>query len=779
MMMRSILSILLCVVLLAPAVRASTLKRESKDECCICHVLWFDSLAKREKTLLERTDSPIVIAGSAGLSSSKEICYSCHDGYVADSRNAITKNNKHHLIGKVPDWLKLPDIFRLTKDNEFYCGTCHGFHDVRARGEVGQTPFTRLDNDRSQMCTACHADKIDQHRRYAGHPVMKKAEGLAIAAARRQGLKFGPDDEIICQSCHNSHGRRAMIASVEDASICRICHGNEMTLFGTQHDLRVTLPHEKNIKKEPLSVSGPCGACHTPHAPAGPKLWAREFEQGGSLSQLCLSCHNKNPADGIKDTGRYSHPVDVDQALHLNRPAPERVAAGRLPLSPKKRGAALAGTVQCFSCHNPHRWDPNDPDARGGKNIEGDATTSFLRISNTGASALCMECHTDKKQLLSYDHNLRLTAPEAKNIQGLTVAKSGPCGVCHIPHKAVAPKLWARAVSKDEALLPQYCLGCHHQDGPAKEKLIGQNDHPVDVVSKGLHIPLSDRVAAVLPLFNKEGGTESGDRIGCLTCHDPHIWSAQRMASAVETYGVASAGKDLHNKEGDATSSFLRKPASPAPDLCIVCHEETSLLVGTDHDLFVTAPKVKNLKDQTVMESGRCGVCHAVHNSPNALKLWVRALGPVVDGQHPLNALCNSCHSKGAAADNKIPPVATHPGGVLINNILRLNQERKDYIPIFDSHGKEVTVGDLSCSSCHSFYMWDHQRPVQGPDENIEGDAATSFLRTSTQNLVCIDCHGEEAIWRYTYFHSIQKRRLLTPKLHKKDGQQSGNPDEY
>ena len=117
--------------------------------------------------------------------------------------------------------------------------------------------------------------------------------------------------------------------------------------------------------------------------------------------------------------------------------------------------------------------------------------------------------------------------------------------------------------------------------------------------------------------------------------------------------------------------------------------------------------------------------------------------------------------SKGAAAENKIPPVATHPAGVLINNVLRLNPERRDYLPIFDRRGKEVTVGDISCLSCHSFYMWDHRLRKQGPMENIDGDATTSFLRTSPQNLVCIDCHGEEAIWRYTYFHSIQKRKLL------------------
>lgn len=753
--MKSLLLGLFCIIFLASPAWGSTLQRESKDECCICHVLWFDSLAKGEKTLLERTDSPIVVAGSAGLVSSRGMCYSCHEGYVADSRNIIFRENKHQLVGKVPEDLKLPEIFRLTKNNEFYCGTCHGLHDVRAMGEVGETPFTRMDNDRSQMCIACHAEKI-KLQKYAGHPVLKKIKDLSISSIRKKGPKFSPEGELICQSCHNSHGRRAMIAPVEDSAVCLICHENNSSLLGTEHDLRVTLPNETNIKKEPLSVSGPCGACHTPHSPVGPKLWARKFEPGSSPSQMCLSCHDKNSDDKIKDTGRYSHPVNVDQVLNLNQKISGVVAAGRLPLFPKIKGKQPTGTVECFSCHNPHQWDPNSPENRGGKDVDGDASNSFLRISNLGDSPLCLECHTDKKQLLSYDHNLKLTAVDEKNIQGLNVSASGPCGACHVPHNAEGPKLWARELSKDKELLPQYCLGCHNKNGSAKEKLTGENDHPVNVVSKGFNIAPPDRVTKVLPLFNKDGGTEIGEIIGCLTCHDPHIWTANNMSQLVGP--VDTTDDVVKNREGDASSSFLRKSASPSPGLCITCHEETALLVGTDHDLFVTAPTAKNLADQTVKESGQCGVCHAAHNSPNKLKLFAREYGPVAENQHPMNALCTSCHSKDGSAKEKIPPVAIHPEGQLISNIMSFNNQGKGYLPIFDGNGKEVNVGDLSCSSCHSFYMWDHRSREKGPHKNIEGNASTSFLRISSDSTFCADCHGEEAIWRYTYFHSTQKR---------------------
>ncbi|MGA9177246.1 MAG: cytochrome c3 family protein, partial [Desulfobacterales bacterium] len=163
----------------------------------------------------------------------------------------------------------------------------------------------------------------------------------------------------------------------------------------------------------------------------------------------------------------------------------------------------------------------------------------------------------------------------------------------------------------------------------------------------------------------------------------------------------------------------------------------------------------------TVTESGQCGVCHAAHNSPKDRLLWARAYGPVEKDQHPMNSLCTGCHSKGGVAKDKIPAVATHPKGKLIDNIFTFTNQPTGYIKIFDDHWKEVQVGNLSCSSCHSFYQWDHRIKKPGVGRNVEGNADTSFLRTSSDKTVCIDCHGNAAIWRYLYFHSEPKRAML------------------
>lgn len=208
--MKSIpIMLLIALFLLAPSARSIT-KRVSK-ECLVCHVLWFDALKTDQKTLIEQRGSSIVIAGSMGLASSKEMCVTCHDGYIVDSRVMIVKGNPHHSFKKRPDELKLPEIFSLDSSNEIYCGTCHTLHDIKGRGEMGSTPFMRMENERSQMCIACHSGKTGQ-KKFTDHPFLKEANNFPRLEAAKKGSKFGPAQEIICESCHSAHGERALVS---------------------------------------------------------------------------------------------------------------------------------------------------------------------------------------------------------------------------------------------------------------------------------------------------------------------------------------------------------------------------------------------------------------------------------------------------------------------------------------------------------------------------------------------------------------------------------------
>jgi len=926
----ALLTILLLICLAHPA--EALIKRSKKDECTLCHVLWMEAFLTDEPTLLGPTQTNIVIDGSTGLSSSKRVCYSCHDGYVKDSRNIIDLGNKHHQLKKVPDWLDLPKTFRLDINNEIYCGTCHGFHDVRSMGEVGSMPFMRLDNDRSEMCMACHKDKAKEFG-FANHPVNVRSDIIPVETIKELGGKLGPNGEIICQTCHMPHKKPTLVAPFKGSAICLICHGDKKTVFrsdhnlaitfpkirnsrgngvddtgpcsmchiphrgnsrwmwaretgegnpasqvclschgkelgirvtgryshpvgeklgksselplfsdrgikdengkvhcpschnvhkwnpgdsiqykdgmeggptnsflrksnegsglcischddkkeiqGTDHDLRITVPDSKNGEGRDLAASGPCGACHIPHNAAGEKLWARTPFSGNPASGMCLSCHGKENEHIQKTVGQYSHPVGVS-------PPQDTAEKSGLPFFSEQGKRKTYGTIQCATCHNPHRWTPDRPSPGSRENIEGDAANSFLRIANN-SSGLCLKCHENKQQVLSSDHNLLGTAPAEINLMAATPEQSGPCGACHIPHNGSGPRLWAKQLSGKEDYVTRLCFSCHKKDGAAQKKRINGNSHPVDVPIA--RINPGEKVLEQFPLYSHDGKKQENGRVACTTCHDPHSWSS-------DTNLFPPAGGKPGNREGDEKSSFLRKANYPPSTLCKTCHVEQKLIEGTPHDLNVTAPDEKNLLGQTARESGTCGTCHLVHNSPNSLKMWARPYGPARKNENKMISLCTSCHSEGKVAGNKVQKIATHPEGIITTSqegLIRLvyddselknqginpiTQERytpilitnilgylsgKSYTPLFNNKGEKVTAGKISCPSCHNVHKWNLEEKSSDDGERKKLPGA-KFLRTESYNLVCIDCHGQDALYRYMFFHSPSSRSWSVKK---------------
>jgi hypothetical protein len=42
--------------------------------------------------------------------------------------------------------------------------------------------------------------------------------------------------------------------------------------------------------------------------------------------------------------------------------------------------------------------------------------------------------------------------------------------------------------------------------------------------------------------------------------------------------------------------------------------------------------------------------------------------------------------------------------------------------------------------------------------DDPEGNLTGKFLRTESYNMVCMDCHGLDALIKYEYFHDPDKR---------------------
>jgi predicted CXXCH cytochrome family protein len=746
--LRVCISIVVIFFVLSLSPRANGLEMSSKRNCAICHVMWLDDFRTDKETLIKWQPGNVLMKDTQGVVSSEDMCYSCHDGYVVDSRYSAWKYNQHKTFVKPPKDFVIPADFPLSNKDEIYCGTCHSAHGGGANTDAsisGGLSFLRRDNIDSQMCMTCHT-KQAAFKRYYSHPVKTKSfdipEVLFAAGSRRS--KSG--DQVICQTCHEVHGAKGdklTVINNKDSVLCTVCHLKQKSVLQTKHDFRVTLPDEVNIRGQKVSASGPCGACHLPHNGDGIVLWARQLDPAAPPSQVCLGCHGEDSVLKIKHVGKYSHPVDV--AL-----SPTESTGASLPLFLGNGASDPSGKVQCFSCHNVHRWDPNNSLNIGGKDVQGDASTSFLRVSSFGSSALCTDCHQDKRQLLTSDHNLEITAPAEKNLQDLTARASGPCGACHVAHNASGGRLWAKPLTAKKDFISELCAGCHNKTGAAKEKLIGDNSHPIAVpLLETKMASMLEKISAQLPLYSKDGDKTAEGAVACDTCHDPHHWTPSVSGPLADYQG--------QNMEGDGTNSFLRKTNFPSPELCEVCHLAKGSVEGTKHDLRETTSESQS---QPVKPSGLCQACHLVHNAPNPLKLWARPYGPTTENGNPMNRLCTSCHSKANLAAKSIPRVAFHPSGKLITNVMRFNEGGTGYTPIFAADGQEVKVGNLSCPSCHNAHQWGIPAENGGTGTKEKGEVTKSFrfLRTMSYNAVCRECHGPEGFYRYLYFHDPARR---------------------
>lgn len=376
------------------------------------------------------------------------------------------------------------------------------------------------------------------------------------------------------------------------------------------------------------------------------------------------------------------------------------------------------------------------------RKIEGTGETSFLRLPSDRASTLCVNCHADKAAVAQSKHNAALTHVAAKTPPTKDAKPDGKetslCGTCHQPHNARTVALWGGELGPGKGATERLCTSCHRDGGAAGEKVVGARSHP-------LNVALTAGMKPKLPLFSTLGrAQEPHGRVDCATCHDPHQWDPANRSSR--------AGA-LPKAQGDAATRFLRAPASGRAELCAQCHARQALVRATEHDLAVTAPRAMNARGQTVAQSGVCGQCHAPHNAESDTRLWARVSGA---GQEKVEQLCRSCHAAGQVAAAKQPKESRHPAEVKLwspEQRARFKARAGTGMPVYQD-GKPDSSGAVSCATCHEPHQWSALKSAEGPGKNLEGDTGSSFLRlASSEDFVCADCHGPDALFRYKYFH--------------------------
>lgn len=492
------------------------------------------------------------------------------------------------------------------------------------------------------------------------------------------------------------------------------------------------LPREDEIPEaHPLMEDGEmlCTACHTPHNPEKEQATLYSDNQnawlrvGNKDSELCESCHESKLESAHERDAKLSglnHPLGFklekvakpekklhhSKDPHLQKGLPDSLHAG---------GAMLGQQQQmvCQSCHQIHGGHGDD-----------------LLAETEEKDKICGDCHkrqwkTSKKSARKAGvHPVQVKLEEPVKFLGVKTAKV-TCESCHRVHDGqLNTPLLPKQIDKVEAL----CVDCHERQHAKDTE---------DALKKGIH-PVNEELEETVTI-----GQFKVKQMGCLSCHSIHRGKPNTPALIED------------HKNGE---------------LCENCHADKQRIVGTDHDLRVTAKDSENQFEEKPHQSGVCGACHSLHRGEAKQPYLFSAI--VQSKEHrdetapelKVDELCMNCHQDEAIGKDK--PIE-HYGHPYKDLILRSDE---DIMPVVDLKTEKIEkLGVIACITCHEPHSWEpikkNSPPLKSiPDyhqqENQEGTVLNSFLRKKgVIKTFCVDCHHIEGLAKFKYYHDEKKVR--------------------
>lgn len=615
--------------------------------CTICHVEWMPAFADNGQTAImtlpeHGPDHPVV--------SQSEMCYSCHDGSVADSRRRVWLEHGHQTGVAPPADMKVPNMLPLI-EGKIACRTCHSAH---AGGQQNQSladaVFVRVERGAGELCLSCHTNK-GMGPATGAHPIGGMPWTVPDELIK-EGAKAGPNPrELTCYVCHMPHGSREehlLVMGTESSQLCLTCHarlrpGLWRPDSPREHPQNPPLQTEaqKQAIKDMGTTPGPgdtliCLSCHKIHHGVSDRYLLADTLKD---SNLCIRCHPERAEmagtshdlrasapecrNRIGQTPEQSGPCGACHTFHrfarmpdpqpndptglcttchksdscaskvdLQAPGhPYTIKLEQIPADTSlhlfPQAEGTNKTIACLTCHNPH-------EAKG---------KFFLHMPQ---EQLCAQCHRGTMTSLSGGHEL--SGLDARNADGRTPDEAGKCGFCHTMHEAKGPMLWA-ATSQAPSKPDELCTSCHRENGLAAKLPETKLHHPTGPQT----LEAAAKLNTDLPLFGEDGGKLENGQVACASCHDPHA--------------------------DNSVSAALLRNGPQASSLCTGCHKDAASLKGGLHDIHAEATAWPEPAQQN---QDLCLSCHRAHSNDPARGLW--AVPPKTDYAQS-DGVCLSCHA--------------------------------------------------------------------------------------------------------------------------------------
>ncbi len=465
------------------------IRASSESEVCVfCHTphnasgvqpLWNRTLSPGPYTIYRSNSLRATVGQPTGAS---KLCLSCHDGTIAlgsvlsrapismggvdrmpaGPSNLGTDLSDDHPIsfpysasvaGPHPELRTqstLPATIRLDRNGEVQCTSCHEPHD-NSRGD-----FLSMDNQRGELCVACHDKTAWGSSAHATSPVLVTAEAALELGAAQESVA-----DNACGACHSTHGAGGpewLLHQENISATCVGCHDGRVASDVRAETGKLSV-HGIVTEGPPGATGGPflegaglsCADCHDSHAAGSseglgadvPTSLARvggvtiggvEVESIEAVHELCFRCHGDAPVAVDSAVSRFFVQPNKRLQFQPNNPSFHPVGSpGASSYVPSLRPSYTTGSViGCEDCH-----DADDSRRAGGDGPAGPHGSDFSPLlvrryetedytpESPAAYALCYECH-ERASILADE-----SFPEHHEH---VVEHSTPCSACHDPH---------------------------------------------------------------------------------------------------------------------------------------------------------------------------------------------------------------------------------------------------------------------------------------------------------------------------------------------------------